>query len=147
MALFDRFKRNKQNNVVLPEEVNEYYQSQQRERAGVAVVLGIVALIVTLLIGAGLFFAGRYVYDRFIDDGDDDATTQNITPSEATNGRPNQPTPSPTPDPAAPQPTPAPTPQPTPAPAPAPQPSTPPAAVPATGDGDTTLPRTGDEGM
>ncbi len=60
MAFTDRFKRKQK--VVLPEEVNQYYQSQRRERAGVAVILGIVALLVTLLVASALFFGGRWAY-------------------------------------------------------------------------------------
>lgn len=62
MALFGRKKQDS----VLPDEVSQYYQSQRRERIGVAIILGIVALIVTLLIAVALFFGGRWVYREFI---------------------------------------------------------------------------------
>ena len=77
VALFKRDDRAS----VLPDEVNEYYESQRRERTGVAIVLGIAALIVTLLIGAALFFGGRWVYNQFTDDDDSNnssSTSQTI---------------------------------------------------------------------
>ena len=73
MAIFDRFKRKDQS--VLPEEVKQYYQSEQRQRAGVAVLLGIAAIIITVLIAVGLFYGGRYVY-RQINKEDNQITSQ-----------------------------------------------------------------------
>lgn len=70
MALFDRFRR--KNKSVLPDEVNQYYQSQKRERVGVAIVLGIVALLATLVVAALLFLGGRWAYQQF--SGDDSPT-------------------------------------------------------------------------
>ncbi len=81
MALF---KRSNKSNSVLPEEVNQYYQSQRRERAGVAVILGIVALIVTLLIGLGLFFGGRALYNR-LSDNNEPKKVETITESSKKN--------------------------------------------------------------
>jgi len=78
------FKRSNKSNSVLPEEVNQYYQSQRRERAGVAVILGIVALIVTLLIGLGLFFGGRAIYNRF-SDNDEPKKVETISESSKKN--------------------------------------------------------------
>lgn len=141
MAIFDRFKRKQK--VVLPEEVNEYYQSQRRERVSVAIILGVVALVVTLLIAAGLFFGGRFLYRKISgtevkkpatvqveekktsEEGSSSADNQN-------GGRVDAPA---NPAPSSPAPTPAPT------------TSTPaPAQTPALGD-TPALPRTGDEGM
>lgn len=156
MAFLDRFKRKPK--VVLPEEVNAYYQSERRERVGVAVILGIVALIATLLIAAGLFFGGRYVYRQFIDNDSskEQGTGQQVDPNDidgqpqgdqevnpdtnaggTTGDQPTSSTPgsgsSDTPaNPSAPQTPPSTT---------TPAPQTTPAL------GDTALPRTGDEGM
>lgn len=74
MGLRDRLRRNNQS--VLPDEVNQYYQSEQRERAGVAVVLGLLALIFTVALAAGLFFGGRWAYRQI--KGDDNQTTQQV---------------------------------------------------------------------
>ncbi len=69
MALF----RRKQQSSVLPDEVNQYYQSQRRERTGVAFMLGLLALVATFLVGLGVFFGGRYLYQKI--QGDDDKKT------------------------------------------------------------------------
>lgn len=143
MAFFDRFKRKQQS--VLPEEVSQYYQSQKRERTGVALMLGFVALLVTLLIGAGLFFGGRYVY-RKISNNDKPATTvpatQDTKPSDSKPNEANQGTASDT------DVTPPPATTPTPGSsnvAPSPSPQNPQPQTPSTGD-NPALPRTGDEG-
>lgn len=67
MGLFDRFRRNKEDSV-LPDEVREYYESGQQPRRGVAILLTLAALVATVAIVAGLFFAGRFIYDEFIRD-------------------------------------------------------------------------------
>lgn len=72
MALF---KRRKQNTDVLPEEVREYYQSERRERAGVAWLLALGTLILTFVIAAGLFFGGSWVYNTVFDNDDDNKQT------------------------------------------------------------------------
>lgn len=56
------FNRRKQNTDVLPEEVREYYQTERRERTGMAWLLAIATLLATFIIAAGLFFGGRWVY-------------------------------------------------------------------------------------
>jgi uncharacterized protein HemX len=48
----------------LPEEVQEYYESGQKERVGVAWLLGLGTLLLTILIAVGLFFGGRWVYQK-----------------------------------------------------------------------------------
>ena len=138
MALFNRSKKQ---TSVLPDEVSQYYQSQRRERTGVALMLGVVALIITLLIGAALFFGGRFVYRQFVED--DKKATETAQPAGEDSGA-NQPAKGQVGEDQA-DTTPAPTTPATPGsggsfePAPAP-------TTPSTGD-DTTLPRTGDEGM
>ena len=69
MALFGR----KSQQTILPDEVNQYYAAQRRERTGVAFMLGLFALIATLLVGLGVFFGGRYLYQKI--QGDDKAKT------------------------------------------------------------------------
>lgn len=83
MALFNRSKKQPS---VLPDEVSQYYQSQRRERTSVAITLGVVALVVTLLIGAALFFGGRFVYREFIQD---DKTSETAEP-QSDNTQPAQ---------------------------------------------------------
>ncbi|HTE57431.1 MAG TPA: hypothetical protein VK694_01715 [Verrucomicrobiae bacterium] len=60
MAVFRR--RNNQTNV--PAEIQEYYQTERRERAGVAWLLALGTLLVTVLLAVGLFFGSRWVYRK-----------------------------------------------------------------------------------
>ena len=73
MALF---KRNKKNTDVLPQEVREYYQTERRERTGMAWLLAIGTLLVTFIIAAALFFGGRWAY-RAVFGNDDNKTASN----------------------------------------------------------------------
>jgi cytoskeletal protein RodZ len=87
MALFDRFRRNKSNDQ-LPEEVRDYYQSEQRDRTGRAWLLAIVTLVVTFLLAAALFFGGRWVYRAaFGDDKKPATTTETITGNNDAEGQ------------------------------------------------------------
>lgn len=139
MALF----RRKQQNSVLPDEVNQYYQSQRREKTGVVFVLGILALVATLLVGLGVFFGGRYLYQKIR--GNDTPKTPGATvqvdpntnkvelPQIEGNGVPGQGDQevAPTPSNGNVQ---------------APENPTTPQQTPVLGDEPTTLPATGDEG-
>jgi hypothetical protein len=58
------FSRNKQTDTGLPPEVQAYTQAEHRERVGMAWLVGIISLLVSLLILAGLFFGGRWVYRK-----------------------------------------------------------------------------------
>lgn len=136
MAFYDRFRNRQQS--VLPKEVKQYYQSEQRQRRGAAIGLALLALVVTVAIAAALFFGGRWVY-RTITGNDDNrngtvqtdenagdfgALDEEQPRDQQPNGQPQTPNPTPT------------TPQPQPAPAP---------ATPSLGDEP--LPHTGDPGM
>lgn len=73
MANWSLRRKNTQENV--PEEVKEYYQAERRERVGVAWLLALVTLAVTILLAAALFFGGRWVYrSLFVDDNDTDSS-------------------------------------------------------------------------
>lgn len=140
MGLLDRIRKNREKSV-LPDEVKQYYQSENRQRRGVAIVLAIVALLVTIAVAAALFFGGRFVYNKVT--GDDEKnkpaeTSQNENQDDAKKlpgfDNPSQEEPSGDrqDQPSANS-----------APAPAPAPSNP--TTPALGDEP--LPRTGDEGL
>lgn len=62
MAVFRR--RNNQTNV--PAEIQEYYQTERRERAGVAWLLALGTLLITVLLAVGLFFGSRWVYRKVV---------------------------------------------------------------------------------
>jgi cytoskeletal protein RodZ len=59
MALFNR---NNRTNV--PAEIQEYYQTERRERAGIAWLLAFGTIVVTIVLAAGIFFAGRWAYRK-----------------------------------------------------------------------------------
>ncbi len=77
MAILDKFRQRnqQQDNSVLPTEVNEYYQSEQDGRRGVAFLLGIVTLVITLVVAGALFLGGRFVYRKIVNN-DQPSTTQ-----------------------------------------------------------------------
>lgn len=143
MSFLDRFRRNRQQSV-LPEEVKAYYQSENRQKRGLAVGLAFVALIVTVLVAAALFFGGRFAYNQ-IWGGDDNQDSDTSLEQASNNDSSDQNEPqssndeqqsgSQTEEPPT---TPQPQPQPTPAPQPAP-------TTPSLGDEP--MPHTGDPGM
>lgn len=149
MALFNR-RQNDPTNV--PEEIREYYQTERRERAGIAWLLALGTLLITVLLATGLFFAGRWAYRKIAkpEQPKPAQVTQNQAPQQSPqpSTTPNRPA---TPAPAAnPQPTPQPTPAPAANPNPAPNPSaaTPPRPAGGSGAGapaaaSTPLPSTG----
>lgn len=66
MAFFDRFKK-KRTASVLPSEVDEYYRTEKRGRRGAAFLLGLMTLILTVLLVLGVFFIGRFFYNKVTD--------------------------------------------------------------------------------
>ncbi len=71
MAWFNRKKQNE----VLPDEVQDYYKAEQRDRIGVAWLLAAGAFILTVAIIIGLFFAGRWAYQSIFS-SDPDTTSE-----------------------------------------------------------------------
>ena len=80
------FNRRKNSTPVLPEEVQEYYQAERRERTGRAWLLALATLFVTFLLAAALFFGGRWVYRALSDNESGDKTTSGQAESSNTNG-------------------------------------------------------------
>ncbi len=77
------FKRKKQNTDVLPAEVREYYQSERRERAGVAWLLALGTLLLTFVIAAALFFGGRWLYNTIFNNDNNDSDTKQTTSQDS----------------------------------------------------------------
>ncbi len=48
----------------VPAEVQDYYEAGRRERRGVAWLLGLITLVVTVLLALLLFFGGRWIYRK-----------------------------------------------------------------------------------
>lgn len=147
MGIFDRFKR--KNDSVLPSEVDDYYKNEFKDRRSSSVLMALLALAITLIVAAGLYFGSRTLYRTFNDDSGNTTQqgTENNDKKEAqqketapTNSPPQNSTDNSSP--AAPSSgsgnSTAPTNN-----DPAPTPST--GDMPATGDSE--LPHTGDEGM
>lgn len=63
MALFNR-RKDAQVEVQVPAEIQDYYQAERRERTGIAWLLALGTLVVTLLLAVGLFFGSRWVYRK-----------------------------------------------------------------------------------
>lgn len=119
MKFFDRFRR--EQGITISDEADQYNRSQRRERVVAAIILGIIASVVTLIIASVLFFAGRFVYRAI--KGDKQPTQTQVTAPIKEQKSTNVTTPE---TPAA--------------------PSQSPPMSPNTGDGQA-LPRTGDEGL
>lgn len=67
------FRRNK-DTATVPQEIQEYYQSERRERTGVAWLLALGTLLATIAMAILLFFAGRWIYRTVVNR--DDNTNQ-----------------------------------------------------------------------
>lgn len=63
------FNRRK-NQSSVPDEIQEYYQSERRERTGIAWLLALGTLIVTVILAVILFFGGRWIYRTVFDSGE-----------------------------------------------------------------------------
>lgn len=48
----------------LPVEVQQFSQSERRERMGMAWMIGLVSLVITIVLFLALFFGGRWVYRK-----------------------------------------------------------------------------------
>ena len=70
------FSRKKDEQSDLPKEVQDYYQAEKREKVGVAGLLALGTLMVTILLAIGLFFGGRWVYRTVFDNDDSQQTAQ-----------------------------------------------------------------------
>jgi hypothetical protein len=112
----------------LPPEVNNYYETESRDRASMAWLIGLTSLVVTVGLALGVFFGGRWAYRQIrsndaptvaTESQQGGVTSSTNTQQEATPAPEPAPAPTPTPAPQ-PAPAPAPTPQPTPSPQPAP---------------------------
>lgn len=59
----------------VPQEVQDYYRSERRERTGVAWLLALGTLVVTVLLAVGLFFGGKWLFQKITGDKDSGTTT------------------------------------------------------------------------
>lgn len=66
MALFGRGR----NTDSVPQEVKDYYEAERRERSGMAWLLALATLVVTLVLAGGIFLGGRWAYRKVVDRND-----------------------------------------------------------------------------
>jgi hypothetical protein len=83
--------RRKQNIEGVPQEIQDYYQSERRERTGIAWLLALGTLLTTIALAILLFFGGRWVY-RKVANRDNNGNTSQVTqqPTEETTAPPNE---------------------------------------------------------
>lgn len=65
-----------ENTQDVTEEMDSYYQTEDKSKSGSAILYGLFALVVTLIVAAGLFFGGRAVYRALTGTSGDSETTQ-----------------------------------------------------------------------
>ncbi|MBW3568788.1 hypothetical protein KY385_01535 [Candidatus Parcubacteria bacterium] len=92
MGLFDRFR--KKDDSVLPSEVDEYYKTELKNRRSSSVFMALLALIITLIIAAGLFYGIRTIY-RTLNKEDSNTTTQQTGKEGADQAEDGKPEPTP----------------------------------------------------
>ncbi len=71
------FNRKKQaNDKKTPKEVEQYYQSEKRERVGLAWLIAFFSLLITVLVVLGLFFGGRWAWRKVTNNDNNGSTAQ-----------------------------------------------------------------------
>lgn len=71
----------------LPTEIKEYYQTERRERVGVAWLLALGTLLLTLVLATGLFFGGRWAYRKIAGNDKPGGTAQTQTSEDPAAGQ------------------------------------------------------------
>ncbi len=79
MALFKRKQTTFNDDVVMPQELQEYYAAEGRNRNWMAWVLGLATLVITVVVALGLFYGGRYAYRKVRNNDTKTATNQGST--------------------------------------------------------------------
>jgi len=63
MKLFKRRQKNVSNSVI-PQEIQDYSQTEHREKMGIATLVGFISLLLTLIVLFGMFVGGRWMYRK-----------------------------------------------------------------------------------
>lgn len=77
------FRRN-QNIDGVPQEIQDYYQSERREKAGIAWLLALGTLLTTIALAILLFFGGRWVYRKVANRNNGNTSQVTQQPTETT---------------------------------------------------------------
>jgi cytoskeletal protein RodZ len=75
-------RKKKQEQSVLPQEVQEYYQSTKKERRGTAWLLALGTLVLTIVLATILFFSGRWLYQKLTGNDKQPIPVQNETQNQ-----------------------------------------------------------------
>lgn len=73
-------------NQDITEEVDSYYQADNESSTGSALLYGLFALVVTLIVAAGLYFGGRAVYRALTGTSNQQTTEQQQEEQNTSNG-------------------------------------------------------------
>lgn len=68
--------RRKQNIDGVPQEIQDYYQSERREKTGIAWLLALGTLLTTIALAILLFFGGRWAYRKITNRNNKGNTSQ-----------------------------------------------------------------------
>jgi cytoskeletal protein RodZ len=81
------FNRRQKQQTGVPQEIQDYYQTERRERVGLAWLIALATLVVTVLVALGLFYGGRWAYRSVFKKDNKPTTTvvENNDKSTATN--------------------------------------------------------------
>ena len=80
-------RKDKAGSSVVPAEIQEYYNAEQRERVGLAWIIAVISLLVSLAVIFGIFFGGRYVYRNYIHKSKTTTSKPVKTPTSGTVGQ------------------------------------------------------------
>ena len=80
MSIWPFNRKNKQQQSAVANEIQDYYQSERRERKGVAWLLAIATFFVTLLAVLVLFYGGKWAYNKIR--GDEPTSTEVVQEQE-----------------------------------------------------------------
>lgn len=77
------FNRRKQTeDSTVPPELQHYYESEHRERVGLAWLIAFLSLLLTISVILGLFFGGRWAYRKIANNDNTDQTKQVVGPNQ-----------------------------------------------------------------
>ncbi len=94
MALWFRRRKNDTESSTVPPEVQEYYQSERKERFSIAWLIAFISLVVTILLVILLFFGGRWIYRKIANRNKPTSTVQTQDKDQSTSQTQNQDKPS-----------------------------------------------------
>ena len=83
MKLFKRRQKSISPSGV-PAEIQAYSQAEHREKMGIALLVGFISIILTLVVLFGLFLGGRWMYRKIAGTGEKQSTTTAVEKKDTT---------------------------------------------------------------